>query len=560
MAEPDDERDQKPEDLFTDLDKFFAPIEDDDWPEGETAEESAKERKVPDEGEADLEDWTGPRIDIPDEEELLGAEGVAPEPTADAAQVPPSISEERGEGEAPIVIPEAGQEEPLPPEPATGQPETEEPSVEHPGIEQPSVVPEPPGPPGGQSEEWLPEPTGEMSGEEWERFRQALEEEVVRIDEPAAEEAGREYVPERVDESTLTEEPEEEVSIEEEQPEAEEVEAAAEHFAETIRQTPEDVERELLADLEEPAGEPGTVRVGAGVAEERPPTWEEPAIGVHDDMEAGPPPPGRNLPAAFISGGLLAFAALALLAIGKAPFVVLAIGLILLGQGELYAVLKARGAQPATALGLVAGAIIMAGAYNRGEPAALFGVFLAMALALPWYMAAPPKVRRGTVTNVGATLLGVVYIPFLASFALIILRIPGDAGRNLLLTVLGLTVLYDVCAYAIGSLWGNRPLAPTISPKKSWEGAIGATFVLLLVALAIVPSVEPFTAARAVGLALVIAVAAPLGDLVESALKRDLGLKDMGSLLPGHGGVLDRVDSILFAAPAAWYFIRLVIL
>jgi phosphatidate cytidylyltransferase len=161
---------------------------------------------------------------------------------------------------------------------------------------------------------------------------------------------------------------------------------------------------------------------------------------------------------------------------------------------------------------------------------------------------------------VGATLLGVVYVPFLASFALIILSISGDTGRNLLLTVLGLTVLYDVCAFAIGSLWGNRPLAPTISPKKSWEGAVGATFVLLLVALAIVPSIEPFTAARAVGLALVIAVAAPMGDLVESALKRDLGLKDMGSLLPGHGGVLDRVDSILFAAPAAWYFTRLVIL
>jgi phosphatidate cytidylyltransferase len=381
----------------------------------------------------------------------------------------------------------------------------------------------------------------------------------VRLDEPKAEEAERERLPSGADETTSTKEPDQEIAIGEERPEAQEVEAAAEHFAGTSRQTTEDVERELLADLEEPVGEPGTVRVGAGVTEERPPTWEEPAIGVHEDVEAGPAP-ARNLPAALISGGLLAFAALALLAIGKAPFVVLAMGLILLGLGEFYAVLKSHGAQPATALGLIAGAIIMAGAYNRGEPAALFGVFLAMALAIPWYMAAPQKVRRGTVTNVGATVLGVVYVPFLASFALTILRIPGDTGRNLLLIVLGLTVLYDVCAFAIGSLWGNRPLAPTISPKKSWEGAVGATFVLLLVALAIVPSIEPFTAARAVGLALVIAVAAPLGDLVESALKRDLGLKDMGSLLPGHGGVLDRVDSILFAAPAAWYFIRLVIL
>jgi phosphatidate cytidylyltransferase len=549
VAEPDDEREekQKPEDLFTDLDKFFAPIEE-DWPEetGESAEE------IPDEGDAALEEWTGPKIRIPDEEELLGGETSPPEE-------PASASATRGEEDSPIVIPEAGQEEPVAADRPVEPPRTQEPAPEPPGTEEPVPTPEPSAGT-GTSEEWLPEPTGEMSGEEWERFRQALEEEVVRLDEPEPEQPEPEMVPGGADESMAAEEPEAEVALGEELPEAEEVEAAAEHFAETIRQTPEDVERELLADLEEPVGEPGTVRVSAGVAEERPPTWEEPAIGVAEDVDAGPPPPGRNLPAALISGGLLAFAALALLAIGKAPFVALAIAIILLGQGELYAVLKARGAQPATALGLIAGGVIMAGAYNRGEAAALFGVFLAMVLVLPWYMAAPPKIRKGTVMNVGATLLGVIYVPFLASFALIILRISDDAGRNLLLTVLGLTVLYDVCAYAIGSLWGNRPLAPTISPKKSWEGAVGATFVLLLVALAIVPSVEPFTAARAVGLALVIAVAAPLGDLVESALKRDLGLKDMGSLLPGHGGVLDRVDSILFAAPAAWYFMRLVIL
>ncbi|HZD18515.1 MAG TPA: phosphatidate cytidylyltransferase, partial [Actinomycetota bacterium] len=99
----------------------------------------------------------------------------------------------------------------------------------------------------------------------------------------------------------------------------------------------------------------------------------------------------------------------------------------------------------------------------------------------------------------------------------------------------------------------------TVSPKKSWEGAIGATVVVLFVAIAIVPvAVDVFSAGRAAGLAIVIAVAAPLGDLAESALKRDLGVKDMGSLLPGHGGVLDRIDAILFAAPAAYYFLRLV--
>jgi phosphatidate cytidylyltransferase len=541
VAEPDDEREQKetPEDLFTDLDKFFAPIEDDDWPEEEIPGEGEEKGRISEQGEGGFDDWTGPKIRIPDEEELLGQESEA---VTEAA--PPGA-----EDEGPIIIPEAGREEP---------PSEERPVIEQPAADEPSATAEE-APTPETGEEWLPEPTGEMSGEEWERFRQALEEEVVRADAPEEPEEP-EIAAIEADEAMAAAEVDAEPAFEEELPEAEEVEAAAEHFAETIRQTPEDVERELLADLEEPPAEPGTVRVGAGMPEERPPTWEEPAIDVPEDVEAGPPPAGRNLPAALISGGLLAFAALALLAIGKAPFVVLAIAIILLGQGEFYAVLKARGAQPATALGLIAGAVIMAGAYNRGEAAALFGVFLAMALVLPWYMAAPLKARTGTVSNVGATLLGVIYVPFLASFALIILRVSDDVGRNLLLTVLGLTVLYDVCAYAIGSLWGSRPLAPTISPKKSWEGAVGATFVLLLVALAIVPSIDPFNAARAVGLALVIAVAAPLGDLVESALKRDLGLKDMGSLLPGHGGVLDRVDSILLAAPAAWYFIRLVIL
>jgi phosphatidate cytidylyltransferase len=191
-----------------------------------------------------------------------------------------------------------------------------------------------------------------------------------------------------------------------------------------------------------------------------------------------------------------------------------------------------------------------------GEIALPFGLVLAAAFTIPWYMAAPPKARQGTVMNAGVTLLGVLYVPFLAAFALLALRL-GENGTNIFLTVIGLTILYDICAYAIGTLWGNRPLAPTVSPQKSWEGAIGATLVLLLVALAIVPTIDPFDPARSIGLALVIAIAAPVGDLVESAIKRDLGVKDMSTLLPGHGGILDRIDAILFAAPAAYYFLRL---
>jgi phosphatidate cytidylyltransferase len=351
----------------------------------------------------------------------------------------------------------------------------------------------------------------------------------------------------------------------EEEPDLEAVEAAAEHFAEGLRASPEEVEADLLADLETSPEEPRTVTVQpttptvAPTPSETAPSWQEPGMAMADTEEVAPPPslPGRNLVAAFTTGIILAALALALLAWGKGPFAFLAGAVILLGQGELYAVMRMRGRQPATALGLVAGLFTVAGGYVAGEPGVLLGLVLAMSTSVLWYMAAPPAARTGTTVDVGATLLGVLYVPFLASFALVMLRVTGSQGRNLLLAVVGLTILYDILAYAVGSLWGSRALAPSISPSKSWEGAIGATLGLLLVAIALVPSIPPFTPTRAVGLALIISIFAPIGDLVESAFKRDLGVKDMSSILPGHGGILDRIDSILFTAPAAWYFFRL---
>jgi phosphatidate cytidylyltransferase len=172
-------------------------------------------------------------------------------------------------------------------------------------------------------------------------------------------------------------------------------------------------------------------------------------------------------------------------------------------------------------------------------------------------MTSPAKARTGSLANIGVTLLGVVYLPFLASYIVLILT-QQASGRSLMLAVLGLTFLYDVAAFGIGSVYGSRPLAPTVSPKKSWEGLIGATLVTVIMSMVAVPAIGPMTLMRAVGLAVVICIFAPLGDLAESAIKRDLGVKDMGSIMPGHGGFLDRIDSVLFVAPAAFYFLRVI--
>jgi phosphatidate cytidylyltransferase len=116
-----------------------------------------------------------------------------------------------------------------------------------------------------------------------------------------------------------------------------------------------------------------------------------------------------------------------------------------------------------------------------------------------------------------------------------------------------LVVIYDTAAYATGATLGRHLLAPHVSPNKSWEGAAGATVACLLAGVLLLPLWQPWTLASGLVLAAVTCVVAPLGDLSESMLKRDLAVKDMGSILPGHGGVLDRIDALLFAAPALYY-------
>jgi phosphatidate cytidylyltransferase len=314
-------------------------------------------------------------------------------------------------------------------------------------------------------------------------------------------------------------------------------------------------EADLLSDLTGPAAPPPSVGAEESMAG---PSWEEPASRPMIPEPAEPMGVGtRNVPAALLTAVALAAAALISLAVAKAAFAVVAGAIVLLGQAELYATMQRRGSQPATALGLVVGGFVLAGAYLRGEPAMMMFLAVGLAATLLWFMAVPAKAREGALGNVGVTMLGIVYVPFLAGYLLLLLA-QAQSGRALMLSVLGLTFLYDAAAFFFGSFWGNRPLAHTISPKKSWEGLFGATVVTFAVAIAVLPEISPFdpSVARAVGMALIVSIFAPLGDLAESLLKRDLGVKDMGSFLPGHGGALDRIDSALFVGMAAFYFVR----
>jgi phosphatidate cytidylyltransferase len=362
-----------------------------------------------------------------------------------------------------------------------------------------------------------------------------------------------------------------------EPPSAEAVEAAVDHFAEAVRDEVDlggepdatsyvtepivsgdgdgDDEDDLVT---EERSSVRTVRVGAGAEGLGGPSWQEPStmeVGALDERRTG----GRDVPAAFLTGLVLAALAVGSIAVDAAAFAVVAGLIVVWAQGELYRALQKEHQQPATALGLVSGGLILAAAYFRGEAAMLSVFALSIAATFLWYMATPESHRKGTTANVAVTVLGIAYVPLLAGYALVLLDLQD--GPSLVLSVIGLTFVYDTAAFVVGSWWGSRPLAPTISPKKSVEGAVGATLIVIAVAVGVVGSwvgpLESFS--RAVGLAVVIAVFAPLGDLAESLLKRDLGVKDMGSILPGHGGVLDRIDSLLFVAPAAFVYLRFIL-
>ncbi len=267
---------------------------------------------------------------------------------------------------------------------------------------------------------------------------------------------------------------------------------------------------------------------------------------------------GRSAVVATITGVVIGGIALACFWAGPAAALALCALLILLAAAELYQTLQRAHYQPATLLGLIAAPGFAVATYLKGPQAVPLLMAVAVVATICWYLFGVVKHR--VVVNASVTMLGIGWIALLGSFVGLLLdpsAFPARHGVAYLLGAIEATVGYDVGGYAIGGTLGRHKLVPALSPNKTWEGLIGGSLCAVVVALGITSQMSPWTLDRAAVLGLVVAVLAPIGDLVESMVKRDLKVKDMGRLLPAHGGVLDRLDAMLFVLPAAYFLVRL---
>ena len=221
---------------------------------------------------------------------------------------------------------------------------------------------------------------------------------------------------------------------------------------------------------------------------------------------------------------------------------------MVVGLGELYATLRRAGYTPLAVFGFLGLLVAAIGSHRSGPPAVAGAIVGTLVVTAMFYSVVE---RRAPLENAAVTVLGMAWVSML-SFAIVL----GQAEKSvaMVLLVVLVTAGFDMGAYFVGRAFGRRLLAPVISPKKTLEGLAGGVVFAFVLAgvLSTFPVFEPVTFRGSLLLALVVCVFAPLGDAAESVVKRALGVKDMGSLLPGHGGMLDRVDALLFVVPVAY--------
>ncbi len=256
---------------------------------------------------------------------------------------------------------------------------------------------------------------------------------------------------------------------------------------------------------------------------------------------------GRNLPAAIASGVVLALLVVVSLVWIPWLFGVLAAAALCLAIHELTTAFAVAGIRVARTPVYATTLVGMAAAYVWGTEALLVTIGAGVVAVLIW------RIRRGTdgyLRDASASVFLLGYISLMAGFAMLMLAAPDGPWRIVVFILL--TIGNDIGGYATGVLFGRHAIAPQVSPKKSWEGFAGSLVVQCLIGVA--AFIWVFQAPWWQGLIMgaVLTVTATAGDFVESAIKRDIGVKDMGSLLPGHGGIMDRLDSLVINAFAAW--------
>ncbi len=320
-----------------------------------------------------------------------------------------------------------------------------------------------------------------------------------------------------------------------------------------------------------PRREPGRITIGtdpSGVPR-RPPVGTQSrrrAAEQRSGRPAGPartsgssPSATRNMPAAVVAGVVLAALFIGATLWRPAAVMVLIVAILAIAAFEYFGKVTEKGYRPAVAPGLAACVAAPLAAYWVGDTALPLVVAFAFIAASVGFVGAA-GVESGPLPNMAVTTMGIVWIGLLGSYAALIVGLSNDGGGNnvgtdtLFLVVFGV-VANDIGALLVGSAIGKTPLRDWISPAKTVEGLIGGTFMtfLVLFVVGLTDRSDTWTTRDLLILAAIIAVFAPLGDLVESMFKRNLDVKDFGTVLSGHGGVLDRFDSFLFVLPVAYY-------
>lgn len=239
--------------------------------------------------------------------------------------------------------------------------------------------------------------------------------------------------------------------------------------------------------------------------------------------------------------------------------------MILVGLWEFYMMMEAKGLRPYKTIGILSGLALswyvffQQGIYANFFLSVVFMGVMALELA---------RREKGlAVYHISVTIFGVFYVAWLGSHLVLLRELPHlkgldySLGFSFVLVVFVLTWCYDTGAYTIGMLLGKHKIIPSVSPAKSWEGAIGGVLFSLIGILIARHWIAPYLSfTQAVGLALIASVVGQLGDFVESMIKRDVKIKDASETIPGHGGVLDRFDSLLFTSPLIYYFFKYFIL